>query len=160
VRRWSTPTSSPVRRAIGRVVFADAAARRDLEEIVHPAVEAGALAELAVAEPESGIVVFDVALLVETDGRRRYALDGVLVVDAPEELCIERLVERRSMTPEDAAARLSAQVPRAERLRAADFIICNLGSLDELEAMVDEAWRWMTRLRDELAGLGGRPADG
>ena len=145
------PDGSLDRGALAGVVFSDAAARRDLESIIHPEVAAAISRELERA-PQDAVVVLDVALLVETGGRERYALDGVLVVDAPPELCVARLVEHRSMSAEDARARMSAQAPREERLRGADFIIMNLGSLDELEAMVGEAWAWITRLREELPG--------
>jgi dephospho-CoA kinase len=140
------------RGALAEVVFADAAARRDLEAIVHPVVAEGIAAQLARPELKDATVVLDVALLVETGGRRGYGLDGVLVVDAPEELCVARLVEHRSMSEAAARARLAAQLPRAQRLRAADFIIMNLGSLDELEAMVGEAWSWITALAEAGAG--------
>jgi dephospho-CoA kinase len=139
------------REALARLVFSDESARRRLEAIVHPSVEASIRAELALLGEGAGVAVLDVALLVETDGRRRYQLDGVLVVDSPEELCVERLVAHRSMTEAAARARLGAQIAREERLRAADFIIMNLASLEELEEMVARAWTWIESLAESTA---------
>lgn len=138
------------RQAIAAVVFADEAARRDLEAIVHPSVSWSISRELA--ETKAEVVVLDVALLVETDGRDRYELDGVLVVDAPEDLCVARLVEHRGMDESAARARFAAQIDRVERLRAADFVILNLGTLDELAEMTERAWSWIGALADERNG--------
>jgi dephospho-CoA kinase len=135
------------RAALATVVFADAAARRDLEAIVHPAVGHVILARLGEEAATDHVVVLDVPLLVESGGRRRYPVDGVLVVDAPEDVAIDRLVRVRGMTEEEARARIASQANRAERLAAADFVILNTGTIEELAAMVEEAWRWMGSLR-------------
>lgn len=134
------------RAALARIVFHDDAARRDLEAIVHPIVAEAMLAELARRRAADGVIVLDVSLLVETDGRARYGLDGVLVVDAPEDIALERLVAWRGLTEVDARARIAAQMDRFARLRAADFVILNVGTLDELEVMADNAWRWIAQL--------------
>ena len=139
------------RARLAEVVFSDQSARRDLEAIVHPVVEAELarrLGELGQDPATSdGVLVLEVALLVETNGRARYHLDGLLVVDVPEELALERLTRFRQMDRDDALARIAAQSPRAERLRAADFVILNTGTLDELALMAENAWRWMQALR-------------
>ncbi len=142
------PDGSLDRPALAALVFADPEARRALEAIIHPAVRAAIEGELAGLDA-AAIAVLDVALLVETGGRERYELDGLLVVDAPEELCVERLVEHRGMSEREAWARLGAQADRGERLRGADFVIINLGSLDELAEMVERAWAWIASLASE-----------
>lgn len=134
------------RQRLAAVVFADRDARSVLEEIVHPVVHAATAAAIERARLAGGVVVLDSPLLVETDGRRRYDLDAVLVVDAPEEMVVERLVRDRAMSAADVRARLAAQATRGERVRAADYVIVNVGSLDELVAMAEEAWRWIARL--------------
>jgi dephospho-CoA kinase len=91
-----------------------------------------------------------VALLAERGGRSRYALDGVIVVDADEETCLGRLVRDRDMDETHARLRMSAQMDRFDRLGVADFVVLNIGSLAELDAMVAEAWSWILRLREEL----------
>jgi dephospho-CoA kinase len=72
---------------------------------------------------------------------------GVLVIDTPVDLAVERLVESRGMGRADAEARVAAQASRAERLAAADYVIVNMGSLEELALMVDRAWAWMQSLK-------------
>lgn len=140
------PDGSLDRRALATVVFSDPSARRDLETIVHPAVEAGLIASLAEHSSSDRVVVLDVALLLERDGRERYGLDGVIVVDAPTELCVERLVAFRNLDEQDATARIAAQMDRFERLGKADFVILNIGTATELALMVDQAWSWIETL--------------
>lgn len=135
------------RAALARIVFSDPDARAALNAIVHPEVGAEIAARLASFAGSGRAVVLDVPLLVEASSRDRYRLDGVLVVDAPEDLALERLVEQRAMQRADAAARIAAQASRDERIAAADFVIMNMGSLAELDAMVARAWEWIVGLR-------------
>lgn len=125
------------RAALGALVFADPERRDQLNAIVHPRVRARA-AELMAAASDEAVVVQDIPLLVETG--QAGSFDVVVVVDAPDEVRIRRLAERNGMTPEDAAARMAAQATREERLAAADHVIENSGSLDELRAAVDRLW--------------------
>ena len=144
------------RPALGRLVFADAAARERLNAIVHPRVRAAAAA-LIDGAPEDAVVVEDIPLLVETGQAARFHL--VVVGDAPDALRIERMVDRRGMERGDAERRIAAQASRETRLRAADAVIVNDSGVDELLAVTDELWR--TRIlpfRDNLAA--GRAADG
>lgn len=134
------------RGVLAAVVFADPAARADLEALVHPAVGQVIAAQLAEQADTEHVVVLDVPLLVEAGGRRRYPVDGLLVVDAPEDVVLERLVRLRGMTEEDARARIGAQASRDDRLRVADFVILNTGTMDELAEMVERAWRWIESL--------------
>src|SRR5690606_5854623 len=97
------------RAALGRIVFGDPAARADLNAIVHPRVRARAAQQEAVAhraDPE-GVVVHDIPLLVEAGLHTGF--DVVLVVHAPPEVRLARLVEGRLLTEADARARMSAQ---------------------------------------------------
>jgi dephospho-CoA kinase len=135
------------RAALGRLVFADGAARRDLEAIVHPAVRARA-AEIEAQAPSTGVVVHVIPLLVET-GQQTY-FDLVVVVDCDREVQLQRLRSRNGLTEAEAAARLAAQSTRAERLAAADIVIDNSGTVEELAARSADLW-------DELTGGGGAP---
>ena len=125
------------RTALGRVVFADAAARRDLEAIVHPAVRARA-AELAAAAPPDAVVVLMIPLLVETG--QAEAFDLVVVVDVEPEVQLARLRARDGLDESEALSRVKAQVDRATRLAAADVVIHNNGEPTELAAEVDRFW--------------------
>lgn len=135
------------RGALAAVVFADDAERAALEAIVHPAVGAIVVARVAEESPTDHVVVLDIPLLVEGGGRRRYRVDGLLVIDTPPEIALDRLVRIRGMSEEDVRARMAAQASRAERLREADFVILNTGTLGELAAMVERAWEWIEGLR-------------
>lgn len=124
------------RPRLGKVVFDDAAARRRLEAVVHPLVRARRT-DVVAAAPRDAVVVEDVPLLVETGLAGDY--DVVIVVDAPDEVRLERLAARG--TPrDDAERRIAAQAPRGDRLAAADVVIDNGGSLDRLHRQVDGLW--------------------
>ena len=140
------------RAAIADIVFKDAEALADLNAIVHPEVGAEMAARLASQSASDRVVVLDVPLLVESGGSDRYPLAGVLVVDAPVDLVLERLVNLRHMDRADAEARIASQATREERIRAADFVIMNMGTLDELDEMVTRAWNWIERLRGQAGG--------
>lgn len=131
-----TPDGALDRARLGEVVFGDAEKRRRLEAIVHPLVRARR-AEVVATAASDAVVVEDVPLLVETGLADDY--DVVIVVDAPEDVRLERL-EARGMPRDDAARRIAAQASRADRLAAADVVIDNSGSLDHLHRQVDGLW--------------------
>lgn len=135
------------RSALAAIVFSDATRLSDLEAIVHPRVRAEIALRL---EGESGgedVVVVDIPLLVEKRARHEYGLAGLLVVDAPPGLALDRLVRMRHMDRTDAEARIASQATRTERIAGADFVIMNMGTLDELEEMAGRAWEWIGTLR-------------
>ena len=131
------------RPTIASIVFEDAQARADLNAIVHPAVGAEIGRRLAEHADTDAVVVLDIPLLVETGGRDRYPVAGVIVVDAPVEVAVDRLVRQRGMAESDARARIAAQATREERLAAADFVVDNSGTLDALREEVDRCWTWI-----------------
>ena len=126
------------RPALGAIVFADPAARADLEAITHPRIRARADA-LRVAAPEGAVVIDVIPLLVEVGLAGRF--DEVIVVDVPEEVQVERLRRRDGFTRDEAMARLAAQASRDDRLAVADHVVDNTGTPAELEASVDALWR-------------------
>ncbi|MHB1509366.1 MAG: dephospho-CoA kinase [Acidimicrobiales bacterium] len=134
------------RAKLASIVFRDDRARADLEAIVHPAVAELLAERLDALSGSHAIVVVEIPLLAEAGGRADYGLKGVVVVDAPSDLAVERLVAGRAMDPADARRRVAAQASRVQRLALADFVISNTGSLEELDAMVDRAWQWMQGL--------------
>jgi dephospho-CoA kinase len=121
------------RRALRDRVFADPAARQDLEAILHPLIRAEMQRrETAVLGP---YVVLAIPLLVE--GGRRDRVDRVLVVDADEAAQLERLMRRDGSTEAQARTILAAQASRTDRLRVADDVLVNSGSVAQLRAAVD-----------------------
>jgi len=128
------PDGALDRRALRQRVFDSPAARKQLEAITHPLIreQVARDVEAAGAEP---VVVLVVPLLIES-GLFETA-DEVLVVDVPESVQIKRLRERDDITAEQAGKILAAQTSREERLRHADHVIDNSGSLRQLEERVD-----------------------
>lgn len=135
-----TQTGRLDRQALGEIVFADAAARADLNAIIHPLVRRRR-AELIAQAAADQIVVSVIPLLVETGLVDQF--DAVVVVDVPSQTQVARLVRRNDISPEQAQARLNAQASRAERLAAADWVVTNSGSRAELEAQVERLWSQM-----------------
>ncbi|HEX6918028.1 MAG TPA: dephospho-CoA kinase, partial [Phycicoccus sp.] len=125
------------RAALGRLVFGDPAALRDLEAITHPAIWART-AELVAALPPDAVVVHDMPLIVEKGMAGEYHL--VVVVGASEQVRVRRLVDERGMTEADARTRVAAQADDAARRAAADVWLDNEGPREALEAGVRRLW--------------------
>ncbi|WP_430592963.1 dephospho-CoA kinase [Humidisolicoccus flavus] len=128
------------RQALGRVIFDDATARRDLEQITHPAIRARVQERVRAirAEHPGSVIVYDIPLLVETGAQSTF--DSVVVAHAPVETRIERLITRRGMTREEAEARIASQASDGERLAVADYVIDTGGSLDQTHAQTEALW--------------------
>jgi len=124
-------------------VFGDSEALAKLNKIVHPAVGREMAARLDAQRNTDNVVVLDIPLLVENP---REGLCGVVVVDLPTDLAVDRLVAFRGMSREDAEARISRQATREARVAIADKVIDNSGNLDELGRQVDDVWVWMKSL--------------
>jgi dephospho-CoA kinase len=125
------------RPAMGALVFGDAAARKRLEAIIHPLVHARS-AELEAEAGDHAVVVHDIPLLAEVG--RAGSFDEVIVVDAPADLQVSRMVEDRGWTREDAESRIAAQATREDRLAIATHVIENTGTLADLRARVEEIY--------------------
>jgi dephospho-CoA kinase len=125
------------RPALGRLVFADPAARARLEQIVHPQVRARTV-QLVAAAPAGSVVVNDVPLLVEAGLADTFEL--VVVVLASEQTRLARLVGERGMSESEARARIAAQATDEQRRAVADVVLENDGTLAELHAAVDQLW--------------------
>jgi dephospho-CoA kinase len=138
-----TPAGDLDRPALGRIVFSDEAARRRLEAITHPLIFER-YAELEAAAPPDAVVVHDIPLLAESG--RADSFDEVIVVDAPAELQIERMVRDRGWTREEAESRIAAQASREDRLAIATYVIENTGDLDQLRTKVENVFTSLRHL--------------
>jgi dephospho-CoA kinase len=136
------------RARLAGIVFADPAALKELNDIVHPAVGAEIARRVEAERPTDHVVVLDIPLLVEGG---RYRAAGLLVVDTPVDVAVARLVEYRGMDEADVRARIGRQATREQRLAVADRVIDNSGDPVSLAAQVDEAWAWMRSLPPEPA---------
>jgi dephospho-CoA kinase len=131
------------RAALAGVVFDNPAALADLQAISHPAINR--VLDRLLDGVEAGVVVLDMAILVESHlGRdlpsgRGY--DTVVVVEAPLEVRVARLVSARGVDEADARARVAAQASDEARRAVADHVIVNDGDLAALEVQVDALWR-------------------
>lgn len=124
------------RAKLGAIVFRDPAALRRLERIVHPATIAAVNRLIAAAAEQ--VVVVEAIKLIEAGMQRRY--ETLWVVTAPREVQIARLVATRGLSEAEAALRVDAQPPQAEKAALADLVIVNDGSLADLRLKVEAAW--------------------
>jgi dephospho-CoA kinase len=132
-----TPGGELDRPALGAIVFADEQARRRLEAIVHPLVRDRGRA-LEAAAPEGALVVHDIPLLAESGQAATF--DAVVVVDAPVETQVERMLAERGWTRADAESRIAAQATREQRRAVATYVIDNTGTLEDLRDRVTEVY--------------------
>lgn len=135
------------RRALGKIVFADPAARRRLESITHPVISC--LAEKRLAELRAAgtsVAIYMAPLLIEAGVISR--VDEVWVVYADQETQVARLIERDGVSRAEALQRLAAQMPMAEKRRYGKVVIDNGGTQEETERQVREIWE------KEIKGLG------
>jgi dephospho-CoA kinase len=124
------------RDVLGRIVFADADARRDLEAVIHPAVYDAITTWFAALEAPTGVA--DIPLLFETG--RAGDFDVVIVAACGPEQQLSRLMARNGLTEADARARISAQLPLSEKIARADYVIDTSGTFEETEANARGVW--------------------
>lgn len=125
------------RPKLGELIFADDAARADLNAIVHPLVREAAEALTAQAAPGS-VVIQVIPLLVETGLDKRF--DKVIVVDIPQAIQESRLMRRGGFDRDAARQRIRAQAAPEQRLAVADWVIDNGGTKAQTRAQVDALW--------------------
>jgi dephospho-CoA kinase len=141
------------RPSLGALVFSDPAALSDLNAIVHPEVHRlyrERIAAIASADP-SAIVIYDVPLLVEARSVEEFA--AVVVVHAPADVRVERLVALRGMDRASAHDRVAAQASDDDRLAVADVVIDTSGTLAHTIEQVDALWERLVAQRARHTGV-------
>ena len=135
-----TPDGRLDRPGLGELVFADESRLARLNAIVHPKVgeRSGRLMEEAL-DSGAKVVVYDVPLLVENGLESLY--DVVVVVDTPDEVRVDRVSHDRGMPREQVWARIAAQADRETRAAAADIVVDNSGTREDLAERAAELWR-------------------
>ncbi len=134
------------RSKLAALVFGDPQRVKRLNEITHPLITMEILKRIKRCRSAKGsrhVAVLDAALLLEAGGRD--LVDMVVVVAAPEEVQIKRLKNDRGMKEEDSHRRIAAQSSLEEKVKMADWIIKNDGSLEELEDQVEALWEEISR---------------
>lgn len=138
------------RAKLGERVFDDEAARRRLEGILHPRIAAASMARFAqLAEEGHPYAIYEAALLVES-GRHRM-MGALIVVAVDEATQVARVEARDALSAEAARKRIAAQLPLAEKVDVADYVIRNDGDRDETRARVREVHASL------LERFGGKP---
>lgn len=153
-----TPDGWLDRAALGRIVFDDPQSRDDLNNIMHPRIYEEIQRRVR-GQRRDRIMVFEAALLAETyeQALEWLEIDAVVVVDAPPELQVQRLMEERDMSWEEANARITSQTSSEERNSHANYVIRNVGTLADLEREVDRMWALIQKIdpdRPLFAGAG------
>jgi dephospho-CoA kinase len=146
------------RRKLGRRAFRSRRDCQRLNDILHPVILLTTKSQLEQLRSSGyeGIVILDAALLVEC--RALSMVDKVVVVNAPEGIRRQRLMEHKNLSPQEIEERMAAQLPPEAKREVADFVIDNAGTLAQLEEQVGQVWRELTanlgqkNNRDPLAG--------
>ena len=142
------------RKKLAARVFASPAERARLNAITHPRVGAETARQLAaLAAAGTEVVIYDVPLLVES--KLHLGMNGVIVVAVPEAVQLARLMARDGLTEAEARLRLSAQLPLADKLAVADWVIDNSGSFEDTRRRTFEVWQDI-----RTGGQGGRSRPG
>jgi dephospho-CoA kinase len=135
---WLLDKDGQINRSkLARVVFADPEALKQLEGIIHPYVRQAI--DILVKRATQSVVVVEAIKLLESGLRDQ--CDVVWVADAPQQVQVERLMRKRGMSQEEALQRVQAQAAQKEKVAAADVVITNNGSYDDLWKQVSEAWK-------------------
>jgi dephospho-CoA kinase len=123
------------RRKLAQIVFADDAARRDLEGIIHPFVRAQADEWFRGLDPlKHPFAIADIPLLYETGGERLY--DAIIVTACEPDEQVRRIIARDHVTEAEAQQRIAAQLPIQEKVRRADYVIRTDGTHAETDGQV------------------------
>ncbi len=131
------------RKKLAHVVFADPEQRRLLESIVFPYIGAGILRQIEEARTKTHVpyVVLDAAILLETKWDQH--CDWIIYIHTPYALRVRRLAENRGWSEEEVIRRTNAQMPLAEKILRADYVVNNVGAREDLDKEI-------TRVLSEL----------
>ena len=134
------------RGKLGAIIFNNPAEREKLNSIVHPRVfeaQARWMVEVERRNPQA-IVVIDAALMIETGSYRRF--DQIVVVHCEPDIQLQRLMERNNLTQEEAMARISSQMPSAEKLKFSDFAINTSLGFDDTRRQIESLYEQLRKL--------------
>jgi dephospho-CoA kinase len=130
------------RRALGAIVFADASARRDLEAILHPAIRAATEDWFRSLPGDAPFAIADIPLLYEVGRDRDF--DAVVVAACGPDVQLARLRRRDALGEAEARQRIAAQLPIADKVARADYVITTDGTVEDTDRQIDALYRTLT----------------
>lgn len=135
------------RKKLSRIVFRDREKRKKLEAFTHPPIAKAYLqrADAIARENPAAIIQVVVPLLVEAN--MQHMFHKILLVHVPRETQLDRLILRDGINREEAETILATQMPIDEKVKVADFVINNKGSLEDTRRQVEELWETLKKLR-------------
>lgn len=135
-----------LRKKLGDIVFSDKAKLKTLENIVHPAIYEYERKERSkiYSKDDKAVVITHAALIIESSSIDKY--DALIVISCPDELQVERVMQRDNFSEEKARNIVAHQMPNEERLKYADFIIDNSSTLDDLYKEVKRVHNLITQI--------------
>ena len=140
------------REKLGKIVFADQALLKKLNEITHPEIIKLIKKEINMARNKTHnqekILVIDAALIYEAKIDR--LMDKIIVVYIDEDEQIKRLIKRNNLSKDEASQRVKSQIPMKEKIRMADYVIDNNDKLDKTKKQVETIWQELISLEDSV----------
>ena len=134
------PDQNLNREKLAEIIFSNPRAKADLEKITHPRIAQEIAQEIQQAQKQGAeLVIIDAPLLLESP--QASWIRPVIVVVADEEQRVKRVCERDGVPPEEVRTRIKNQSPDSEKIKKADFVIENNGSLEELKEKVIALWK-------------------
>ena len=143
--KWLLDPDGQINRTkLGHLVFADKDALKQLEAIIHPYVRQAI--DILARRARQNVIVIEAIKLLESPLRSQ--CDTIWVTDAPQQVQVERLIRKRGMSQQDALQRVQMQSAQKEKLDAANVVITNNGSYDDLWKQVSEAWKKISPVQE------------
>jgi dephospho-CoA kinase len=125
------------RQRLGSIIFHQAEKRQILNGITHPEVRKRMMDQVEIAKKNGEeVVVLDIPLLFES--KLTYMVDKTILVYVDDEIQLQRLIERNNLSVEDARARIRSQMPLSDKLKLADAVIDNNGSITDSKKQLNE----------------------
>lgn len=124
------------RKKFGQIVFSDVNKLHELNKITHPFILKEIKQQLRSQSKNHALVIADIPLLFESHGEN--LCDKILVISIPEKLQIQRLMARNNLTAKEARERINSQMPLAEKVKKATYVVDNAGTIEELEEKLNK----------------------
>ena len=138
------------REKLGKIVFADQALLKKLNEITHPEIIKLIKKEINLARDKTHnqekILIIDAALIYEAKIDR--LMDKIIVVYIDEDEQIKRLIKRNNLSKDEASQRVKSQIPMKEKIKMADYVIDNNDTLDKTKKQVEKIWQELMSLAE------------